>query len=149
MMEESDKYKNRANGRLVVNALEHLAVPSTLSSIVDWIMTRTPGDPIEIVRSVRSALAKGLSHGFVDALQRKYFLTSHTKWYEQGDEVIRSLAKRPHETVATETEEVKEVTADEPLPKRRLRIAVSKSSSVTPKKMSVTIKRIKNSKKKA
>lgn len=112
-MDPNNKHAKRANGRLVVKALEHLAVPSTLTAIVEWILCRTSADPVELIQSVRSTISHGLSLGFVDALQRKYYLTSHEFLSDCDDEVVVNPAKRPHPP-----EEVAE--AEPPLKRRRL-----------------------------
>lgn len=93
-MADPNKHKNRAIGQLVAKALEHIAIPTTFTDIVEWIVCRTPGDPVELVHSVRQTLAKGLSLGFIDTLQRRYFLTSNKPWHDYDTSMKIALTNK-------------------------------------------------------
>lgn len=145
-MADPDKSKKRAYGQLVVKALEDLAVPSTLTNIIEWVVNRTPGDPVELVQSVRNTIAKGITLGFIDALQRRYFLTSNRVWNDHDTSItIAAVQKRALEGPDRhQSMPVAEPEADEPTAKRP-RVAFREGSAkATPKKLFIT----KNKKKK-
>lgn len=113
-MADSDKYKTRADGQLVVKALEHLNAPSTLANIIEWIIGRTSGDPVELIHSVRRTLSKGLSLGFVDTLQRRYFLSSNQSWHDYDSSMTFASTTKRHLEAEPTPPPPQSIVVDEP-----------------------------------
>lgn len=148
-MAESDKYKTRAAGQLVVKALEQLAVPCTLTNIVEWIISRTPGDPVELVQMVRRTLSKGLTLGFVDALQRRYFLTSNRDWHDHDKTItFVSATKRSLEEGVKQQQSTADVEVVEPPAKRSKSASVAFSDNLVTKRKLLVHKNKKQMKRK-
>lgn len=141
-MAASDPFKQRAYGQLVVAALEHLAVPSTIINIVEWIVERTPGDPEELVAAVRRTVTKGTHLGFINTLQRRYFLTAtHSVHNDETSFVAAATAKRP--LPVADTKEVLVAAHDDGPPAKRHRATrdgVAKERAVPPKKQLLLVK---------